>query len=128
MDITTPALLFPAISVLFLAYANRFLAIAKRIRDLHDRFNKTRSPITQKQIESLKKHIRLIIIMQLLAVMGIICCVFAIGFIFFGFSFSASIAFCISMFFIVLSLLTSMRELLMSTKALNLELEEISEH
>ena len=83
MTITTPALLFPAISVLFLAYANRFLAIAKRIRELHDRFNKTHNPLTQKQIESLKKRIRLIVIMQLLAVMGIISCVISYRFGFF---------------------------------------------
>ena len=34
ITITTPALLFPAISVLFLAYANRYLAIVKRTREL----------------------------------------------------------------------------------------------
>ncbi len=127
MTITTPALLFPAISVLFLAYANRFLAIAKRIRELHDRFNKTRNPLTQKQIESLKQRIRLIIIMQLLAVTGIISCVISIGLMFFNLPQAASYAFSLSMLLIVLSLLTSMRELLISTKALNLELEEISE-
>lgn len=127
MTIATPALLFPAISVLFLAYANRFLAIAKRIRELHDRFNKTRNPLTQKQIESLKKRIRLIITMQLLAVTGIISCVVSIGLVFFGLQLAANYAFSLSILLIVLSLLTSMRELLISTKALNLELEEISE-
>lgn len=76
INITTPALLFPAISVLFLAYANRFLAIANRIRELHNRFNKTHNPVTEKQIISLKQRIRLIITMQILAVTGIISCIF----------------------------------------------------
>ena len=80
ITITTPALLFPAISVLFLAYANRFLAIANRIRELHDRFNKTQSPVAKKQIKSLKQRIRLIITMQILAVTGIINCIFRLYF------------------------------------------------
>jgi hypothetical protein len=58
ITITTPALLFPAISVLFLAYTNRFLAIASRIREQHNLFNKTQSPVAKKQIESLRLRIR----------------------------------------------------------------------
>ncbi len=71
ITITTPALLFPSISVLFLAYANRYLAIAKRIRELHELFNKTRSSMAKMQVESLRLRIRLIILMQLLAVTGL---------------------------------------------------------
>src|SRR5690606_1133492 len=36
LDLTTPALLFPAISLLLLAYTNRFLALASLIRKLHE--------------------------------------------------------------------------------------------
>lgn len=84
ISITTPALLFPAISVLFLVYANRYLAISKRTRELHHLYNKTQSFYAKKQVESLRKSICLIIIMQLLAVMGIISCVLTMGLIFFG--------------------------------------------
>ncbi len=125
ISISTPALLFPAISVLFLAYANRFLAIANRIRDLHDRFNKNQNPVTIRQISSLRNRIRLIIIMQLLAVSGIISCVFTMGLIYFGFQKIADSIFVLAILFIVLSLLVSMTELLISTKALNLELEDM---
>lgn len=125
ITITTPALLFPAISVLFLAYANRFLAIASRIREQHNLFNKTQSPVTKKQIESLRQRIRFIIAMQLLAVVGIICCILAMGLIFFGRQHYGNITFGISMVFIVLSLLASIGELLISTKALNIELEDM---
>ncbi|WP_372971143.1 DUF2721 domain-containing protein, partial [Marinobacter sp.] len=34
MTLTTPALLFPAISLLLLAYTNRFLVLAQLIRQL----------------------------------------------------------------------------------------------
>ncbi|MGJ0491681.1 DUF2721 domain-containing protein [Methylobacter sp.] len=125
ITITTPALLFPAISVLFLAYTNRFLAIASRIREQHNLFNKTQSPVAKKQIESLRQRIRFIIAMQLLAIIGIIGCILAMGLIFYGLQSYGNIVFGISMVFIVLSLLASISELLISTKALNIELEDM---
>ena len=36
LSLTTPALLFSAISLIMLAYTNRFLAYAAVIRNLHD--------------------------------------------------------------------------------------------
>ena len=79
--ITTPALLFPAITILFLAYSNRFLTIATRIREKHADFNKTHSPIAQKQIASFRCRLRFIVAMELFAVSGIISCTVAMGFI-----------------------------------------------
>lgn len=128
ITITTPGLLFPAISVLFLAYSNRFLAIANRIREQHNLFNKTQSPVAKKQIDSLRHRIRFIVAMQLLAVIGIICCILAMGLIFYGLQYYGNIAFGFSMAFIVLSLLASISELLISTKALNIELEDMEAH
>lgn len=128
ITITTPALLFPAISVLFLAYSNRFLAIANRIREQHNLFNKTQSPVAKKQIDSLRLRIRFIIAMQLLAVTGIICCIIAMGLIFYGHQYYGNLTFGLSMAFIVLSLLASISELLLSTKALNIELEDMEAH
>ena len=127
ITITTPALLFPAISVLFLAYANRYLAISNRTRELHNLYKKTQSFFAKKQVESLKKRIRLIIIMQLLAVMGIISCVLTMGLVFLDHQEMATYSFLVGMVFIVLSLLFSMWELLISTQALNIELQNIEE-
>ncbi len=123
--IATPALLFPAISVLFLAYSNRFLAIATRIREQHNLFNKTQSPVAKKQINSLRLRIRFIVAMQVLGVVGIICCTLAMGLIFYGLQYYGNITFGFSLAFIVLSLLASISELLLSTKALNIELEDM---
>ncbi|MDP1773875.1 MAG: DUF2721 domain-containing protein [Methylobacter sp.] len=125
ITITTPALLFPAISVLFLAYSNRFLAIASRIREQHNLLNKTQSLVAKKQIDSLRLRIRFIVAMQVLAVVGIICCILAMGLIFYGLQNYGNITFGFSMIFIVLSLLASVSELLLSTKALNIELEDM---
>lgn len=125
ITITTPALLFPSISVLFLAYANRYLAIAKRIRELHRLFNKTQSSMAKMQVESLRLRIRLIILMQLLAVTGIISSVLSMTLIFVGMQLPAKYAFLCSVGLIVLSLMVSMWELLISTQALNIELEDM---
>lgn len=128
ITITTPALLFPAISVLFLAYSNRFLAIASRIREQHNLFNKTQSPVAKKQIDSLRLRIHFIVAMQVLGVVGIICCTLAMGLIFYGLQYYGNMTFGFSMVFIVLSLLASISELLLSTKALNIELEDMEAH
>jgi hypothetical protein len=128
ITITTPALLFPAISVLFLAYSNRFLAIASRIREQHNLFNKTQSPVAKKQIDSLRLRIHFIVAMQLLAVIGIICCMLAMGLISYGLQYYGNLAFGVGMILIVLSLLASISELLISTKALNIELEDMEAH
>lgn len=127
ITITTPALLFPAISVLFLAYSNRYLAIAKRIRELHDLFLRTQNNYAMKQVDSLRKRVRLIIIMQLFAVTGIICSVLTMGLVFFSHNTLAKYAFLVSMILIVFSLLISMWELLISTQALNIELQNMEE-
>lgn len=125
ITITTPALLFPAISVLFLAYANRYLAITNRTRELHSLFKATQSFYAKKQVDSLRKRIRLIILMQLFAVMGIICCVLTMGLVFLDMQWMATASFLTGMILIVLSLLVSLWELLISTQALNIELQNI---
>jgi hypothetical protein len=127
MDIavTTPALLFPAITILFLAYSNRFLTIATRIREKHADFNKTHSPIAEKQIVSFRRRLRYIVAMELFAVLGIISCIISTGFIFYGLQFYGNVSFAISMLFIILSLFASVIELIVSTRALNIELEDM---
>ena len=125
ISITTPALLFPAITILFLAYSNRFLTIASRIREKQDVFSKTQSPVAQKQIVSFRKRIRLILAMELFAVLGIIHCTVAMGFVFFAMQYQGNIAFALSIVFIVFSLIASIGELLLSTKALNIEIADM---
>ncbi|MDD5412135.1 MAG: DUF2721 domain-containing protein [Methylobacter sp.] len=108
--------------------ALRFLYfIANRIREQHNIFNKSKSQVTKKQIDSLRYRIRFIVAMQLLAVIDIICCILAMGLIFYGLQYYGNITFGFSMAFIVLSLLPSVSELLFSTKALNIELEDMEE-
>jgi dipeptide/tripeptide permease len=63
--------------------------------------------------------------MELLAVLGIIHCTVAMGFVFFSMQYQGNIAFALSIIFIILSLIASIGELLLSTKALNIEIEDM---
>ena len=78
MEITfnTPALLFPAISLLLLAYTNRYLALANLIRKLHDEYmrGEKKNHLLQ-QIKILRVRINLVRLMQGLGVFSFLCCV-----------------------------------------------------
>ena len=58
LSLTTPALLFPAISLLLLAYTNRFLTLANLIRDLHARYTANPDQILLWQLRSLRYRVR----------------------------------------------------------------------
>ncbi|MBX3687714.1 MAG: DUF2721 domain-containing protein, partial [Rhodocyclaceae bacterium] len=73
MNITTPALLFPAISLLLLAYTNRFLSLAQVIRQLHSSPERG-TPVVDRQIPGLKLRIVMIKYMQGLGVLSFLLC------------------------------------------------------
>lgn len=77
LEISTPALLFPAISLLFLSYTNRFLHLSALIRKLHGDWKKSGDSLARKQIENLRKRLVLIRAMQLLGALSLLLCVIA---------------------------------------------------
>ena len=82
ISINTPALLFPAISLIMLAYTNRFLALATRVRSLHNEYNKTENnKVVHGQIKNLRFRIKLIKQMQALGVMAFLSCIICMYFI-----------------------------------------------
>lgn len=128
LSITTPALLFPAISLMMLAYTNRFLAIANLIRNLHAKYKQTpdeKHIITQ--IRSLRIRIRLIRSMQAFAVMSFLFCVVCMFAIFRGWIDASFIIFAISVGCFITSLIISLVEITMSMRALEVELSDIEE-
>ncbi len=127
MDITvaTPALLFPAISLLLLAYTNRFLAIASLIRSLHDTWKTTGESKILLQIQNLRLRVRFIRDMQALGVMAISFCVGSMLLLFLQYERSGQILFCLSLFFMLGSLVLSMLEIYHSVGALNVQLQDI---
>lgn len=128
LSITTPALLFPAISLLMLAYTNRFLAIANLIRSLHAKYQQSPNEkhiITQ--IRSLRIRIRLIRSMQAMGVLSFIFCVICMFTIFRGWQDASFVVFGISILFFIISLVTSLVEITLSMRALEVELSDIEE-
>ncbi len=127
MDITltTPALLFPAVTFLLVAYTNRFLAISSRIRNLHDRYMTTPDDILLNQIISLRRRVVLIRNMQAFGVAGLFLCVFCMFVLFAGLKMLGNIIFGTSLIFLLASLAISLREIQLSVDALNLELSDM---
>ncbi len=77
LEVSTPALLFPAISLLFLSYTNRFLHLAALIRKLHSDWLERGDETLREQIENLKRRLVLIRAMQLLGAVSLLLCVIA---------------------------------------------------
>ena len=130
MDITltTPGLLFPAVSLLLLAYTNRFLTLATIIRSLHDRYHASGDENLLRQIENLRYRIRLIRNMQIYGVWSLIFCVLSMFALFAGWIVGGQWSFAFAMLLMIASLVTSLRELQISGGALDLLLRDMEEH
>jgi hypothetical protein len=128
MELTfnTPALLFPAISLLLLAYTNRFVAIANRVRKLHSEYKSNENPeMIIRQIKSLRQRINLIKYMQALGVFSFLGCVVSMYCIYSNWTPAAKAVFSFSLLSLLTSLVLSLMEIIKSTNAINLELSDI---
>ncbi|BDM63601.1 DUF2721 domain-containing protein [Shewanella sp. NFH-SH190041] len=123
ISLTTPALLFPAISLLLLAYTNRFFALAALIRNLS---SDTR-PIKQAQIKNLRQRISIIRRMQEAGVISFALCVLCMILIYLGFNKTGSGIFALSLLLLLYSLVLSVIEIRISVDALNIHLQEMSQ-
>lgn len=125
LSLTTPALLFPAISLLLLAYTNRFLAVANLTRQLHAQWQQGGDPALKLQISSLVQRVRMTRNMQALGVASFLLCVLTMLFIYFNLHGTAAISFGFAMGFLALSLWVSLQEILVSTRALKVQLMDM---
>jgi len=122
ISLTTPALLFPAISLLLLAYTNRFLAIATLIRNLHEKYETEPNKILIEQIRNLRKRVYLIRNMQFLGVSSLLLCVICMFVLFWGQMEVGQWLFGTSLVLLMLSLSLSVIEIQISVKALNIQI------
>ncbi|MDR9432510.1 MAG: DUF2721 domain-containing protein [Spiribacter sp.] len=125
LTLGTPALLFPAVSVLLLAYTNRFLALASLIRDLQSRYSNTHQENLAAQIINLRRRVRLIQYMQAAAAASLLVCVTSMASLYVGWAESARWMFALSLVLMILSLALSMREIWISVTALNIQLSQM---
>jgi hypothetical protein len=135
LTLTTPALLFSAISLLLLAYTNRFLAYANVVRTLHARYLENRSKaelgeanpdaIIVGQIQNLRKRLVLTRTMQLLGIGSLLLCVLCMFLVYVDQQLAGEIIFAIALVMLIISLAVSVREIQISVKALDLHLGDM---
>ena len=125
LTLTTPALLFSAISLLLLAYTNRFLAYASVVRNLHAKLKENPDALIVGQIQNLRKRLVLTRTMQLLGIGSLLLCVLCMLLIYIDYKLAAEIIFGIALILLILSLALSMREIQISVKALDLHLSDM---
>lgn len=125
LDLTTPALLFPAISLLLLAYTNRFLTLAGLIRSLHAAYLEKPDKRLISQIKNLRLRVVLIRNMQIFGVVSFFLCVLAMSLIFWNYPLYAQLTFGVSLLLLMVSLALSIWEIQISIGALKLQLSDL---
>ena len=124
ISLNTPALLFPALSLIMLAYTNRFLALGSLIRNMHKEYEADHDERRIGQIKNLRHRLHLIRDMQVLGVLSLTACVLCMVLIFFGLNYTAQWIFGASLLLLAGSLMLSVYEILISTTALNIQLQD----
>ncbi|GAB4398454.1 MAG: DUF2721 domain-containing protein [Microscillaceae bacterium] len=127
ITITTPALLFPAVSLLLLGYGNRFLAIAALIRNLHSEYRKSPKTALYRQIRNLRKRMYLIRNAQAAGVLSLFLCVLCMYVLFEGYLNAGKYIFTVSLVLLMISLALLIWEIQISVFALELQLRDAEE-
>jgi len=123
-NLQTPTLLFSAISLLMLAYTNRFVVIANLIRELYAQHIKEPTDITYDQLANLRKRMRIIRNMQIFGGVSFFFSVLSLLLLFASLNFIAKIAFGTSIIMLLVSLMLLLMELQISVHALNIQLKD----
>lgn len=125
LTLTTPSILFSAISLIMLAYTNRFLAYAQVIRSLKVEHEHRPNAMTKLQIDNLRKRLYMARSMQIYGVVSLLLCVVCTFFIYIGLQTIAVYTFGLALLLLVISLGISVKEILISVKALEYRLDHV---
>ena len=126
IDLTTPSLLFSAISLILLAYTNRFLSYASLVRSLKEKLGGSPAPKEIAQIQNLRKRLYLTRAMQILGILSLLLCVIAMFFVYVSLQTIAAWVFGIALLLLAASLCVCIWEINISVKALEIHLEGLS--
>lgn len=128
ISLTTPALLFSAISLIMLAYTNRFLTYASVVRNLYAAIQKNSdNKVLFAQIQNLRKRLFLTQAMQILGIASLLLCVLCMFLIYVNWIFAGEVIFGIALVLLILSLALSIREIQISVKALDIQLSDMAD-
>ncbi|MBN1768922.1 MAG: DUF2721 domain-containing protein [Prolixibacteraceae bacterium] len=125
LTLTTPALLFSAVSLILLAYTNRFLGYAQLVRNLYEKFKSNPDSILLAQIKNLRKRMYLTKAMQLLGVLSLFLCVVSMFLLYINLWFSAAWIFGFGLLSLIVSLAISAWEIQISVRAIDLHLTDM---
>ena len=128
LTLTTPALLFSAISLIMLAYTNRFLAYASVVRNLHDKYLEKKDKRFIKQIENIKKRLYLTRSMQIFGISSLLLCVLTMFLIYIEQHTLAVWVFGVALILLIISLFLLILEIQISVKALEHHISDIEEN
>ncbi len=120
ISLSTPSLLFPAISLIMLAYTNRFLGLSSVIRHLHSEYQQNPDSGIVYQIHNLRRRVLYIRNMQIYGCISITLCIASMIFVFYDKQFWGIACFIGSLVSMIISLLISAYELFLSGDALNI--------
>ena len=127
LTLITPTFLFSAVSLILLAYTNRFLSYAQLVRTLKDKYMQDRSAITKAQIMNMRKRLALTKYMQLCGVVSLLLCVATMFMIYLGSQTIAAYMFGLALLLLITSLGLSVWEIQISVKSLKLYLSDMEQ-
>ena len=127
LTLTTPTLLFSAVSLILLAYTNRFLSYAQLVRTLKDQYVKQHSEVTAAQISNLRRRLYLTRNMQVLGISSLFFCVITMFLIYIGLHALSVYIFGLALLLLIASLGLSIWEIHISVKALEIHLQDKEE-
>jgi hypothetical protein len=128
LTLTTPALLFSAISLIMLAYTNRFLAYSAVIRNLHDIYLEKKDTSLLRQIKNLKLRLNLTRWMQIFGITSLLFCVLTMFLIYVNLQIVAVWVFGSALILLIISLSLLIKEIQISSQALQHHIADIEEH
>ena len=125
LTLATPALLFSAVSLILLAHTNRFLSYAQLVRSLKEQHVRQPSHLTRRQIDNLRRRLHLVRAMQILGLASLLLCVVTMFMIYVGLRTASVYLFGAALLHLIGSLGVSIREILISVRALDLHLDDL---
>ena len=125
LTLITPTFLFSAVSLILLAYTNRFLSYTSLVRNLKVKYMENKSSVTKAEIENLKKRLKLTRLMQLYGVASLLLCVATMFLIYIGLQTVSAVIFAVALLFLIISLALSVWEINISSKSFQIHLSDM---
>ena len=131
LDLTTAALILPAIPFLMLAFGTRFTVVSELIRKIHDEYaadidvDDVRAKRMLAEISTLKKRLLMIQINQTLASLSFLVNLLTIFALYMGGQYLSKLLFGFVLGLLMLAIILFIIEIGIATKSLNLHLSDL---